>query len=425
MKIRNSLLGRGKKAISLAAAGFLAAGVLGAAPSAFADSHPQASGDRQGVFGSVTAKAASSFTVQTRDGQTVELVVNDQTKFRVPNDDTPSFEDVTTGSRVAVLALRTDAGLVALQVMPVPGVPQREHRVLTVVSIEGKTLTAQDAQGNQIIVELNQEVSPELEGQLAIFIGERSQQSNRFKANAEVKIQQIVDRLEKLAAQLEDENPADTQTQERRQQALDQVHERLEANKQRHLDRLAKVIEKAPAQARPALERARDRFQEKYQTDKPGDNRGRGHDGDGAKPATGSDVRDGVPSGDRGRGRGHDDDGAKPVTGAGVRGGPSIGENRGENRGRGGDEHSRGSNREWAVVEGQITAVNNGGKSLDIRTGRGETLSLKVGNTVTVKADNRNLSLAQLAVGQKVVGKYNLAAGEIIELMVVKERAAA
>ncbi|HLF03686.1 MAG TPA: hypothetical protein VI855_00490 [Dehalococcoidia bacterium] len=269
-KIKKPMSGKGKLAMSLATAGMLTLGTLGTAladtsnQDAGQETGNQAAGQRRGVFGSVTAKGENTLTLTLRGGETLVLTVNEQTQFQVPGKVRSTFSDVGTGTRVAALVRRDADGLTALKVMPMQDQPQREHRVLTVVEVNGRTLTAQDAQGKQITVELNHEINPDLAGQLTTFIGEHSQQSNnRFKANAEVKIEQIVERLEAHTARLQDEAgaEADDAARIRKEHEATQLMDRLEANRQRHLDRLEQVIDKAPLDARYALKQAMIRFE--------------------------------------------------------------------------------------------------------------------------------------------------------------------
>lgn len=266
-KIKKPMSSKGKLVMSLATAGMLTLGTLG---TALADTSNQAAGERRGVFGSVTAKGQNTLTLLVNSGETLVLTVNKQTQFQVPGKAGSTLSDVGAGTRVAALVQRDADGLTALKVMPMHHQPQREHRVLTVVKVDGKTLIAQDAQGNQITVELAHEVSPALAGQLTTFVGEHSQQSNRFKANAEVKIEHIAERLEAHATRLQEEAGTETDDSARIRKEQDARHlrDKVETNRQRHLDRLEQVIDKAPREAKRALEQARDRFEAQQKEDR-------------------------------------------------------------------------------------------------------------------------------------------------------------
>ncbi|MBI2846786.1 MAG: hypothetical protein HYX82_02785 [Chloroflexi bacterium] len=241
------------KVISILMSVVLALSMVGVA---FADPHAQEGKAKHGLFGTVTAKGESSFTVQTSQGSTVELAVTGDTKFRVPGEAEATFDSIKIGSRIAAQTEGEANQQTALKVMLVPGEPQREHRVLTVIEISGKTVIAEDAQGNRIEVELEHEPSADVKGQLVTFIGTKSRQSDRFKANVEVKIEQVVKRLETHAkekeAEIKVEVDARAKAHKEREQLAD-LKARLEANMQRHLDLFAEVIAKAPEQAKASL----------------------------------------------------------------------------------------------------------------------------------------------------------------------------
>lgn len=226
---------------------------------------PAAQEAKEGIFGGVTAKGESSFTVKTNQGATVELAVTTTTQFRVPGQAEASFSDLAVGSRVAVLA----QGNAALKVMVVPGEPQSEHRLLTVVEVQGKTIVAEDSQGNRVVVELDHEVSPDIIGQLVTFIGEKSEQSDRFKAKAEMKIEQVVKRLETHAKNVEAEVKAEAnaEVKAKKERDLVELKARLEANMQQHLNLFAQLIAKAPEQAKASLQAALEMTLKGYQAE--------------------------------------------------------------------------------------------------------------------------------------------------------------
>ena len=253
-----------KPAAMLAVLLIMAFGLLG---TALAASQPQASQAKQGLFGTVSAKAQDSFTLDPAQGNSVTLKVTADTKYQVPGKAAVSFADISVGARVAVLAQVSGSSGTALSVMSLPSEPQKEHRTLTVIDISGKTVTAEDAQGNKITVTLNQEPSADLKGQIVTFIGEKSAQSNQFKANVEVKIGNVVDRLQaniqKADADAKSESNADARA--KKEQQLSQLRATLEANMKKHLDSFNEVIAKAPEQAKAALQSALDASMKTYQ----------------------------------------------------------------------------------------------------------------------------------------------------------------
>ena len=250
-----------KRLGSLAAVGMAGVLALSSLGLVLADSPGQKSPAKQGLFGSVTAKSTSSFTIATNQGTTVVLAVASTTTFREPGQATATLAALAVGDRVAVLAEGQGASLTAAKVMLVPAEPRREHRTLTVVDVSGRTIDAQDSDGNQVTVTLDHDVSADIKGQIVAFIGDRSQQSDRFKANAEVKIADVVKRLQDNAAKVEVEakTAANADAKAAKDRQLADLKARLEANMQRHLDLFAELIAKAPPQAQDALKAALDK----------------------------------------------------------------------------------------------------------------------------------------------------------------------
>ncbi len=262
----NSLIrGKLRTMVALVLAGMLGLSSLGAAMASPDTQSPQA---KQGLFGTVIAKTEDSITLKTKSGQEVELELRQDTKVRIPGEAEASIEDVPIGSRVAVLAQGEADTRTALSLMVVPGQPQHQHRVLTVVDVAGNIVVAEDSEGNRVEVELDHPISEEIKGQLVTFIAQRSQQSNRFKAKAEVKISQIIQRLETQAEGLEARlrTEADARVKAQQEQQLAQLKARLQANMQRHLDLFTEIIAKAPEQAKASLEVALQNTLQGYRT---------------------------------------------------------------------------------------------------------------------------------------------------------------
>ncbi len=216
---------------------------------------------KHGYFGDVTAKDSGSFTIQTPQGNSLDIQVDGQTQYRDPGVATPTIDSVTVGARVAVLAESSGSTTTALQVMVIPGHPQSQHLVLTVVSVNGNTLTGQDTNGNQVTVQMGQPVDPSLVGQTITFIGRPGTQSNQFDAHAQVNIDQIVSRLQNQIQQLKTASQSDPA----KQQMLDRIQERLADNMQQHLDQLAQVRARVPQQAQAAFDAVIQATKSRYQ----------------------------------------------------------------------------------------------------------------------------------------------------------------
>jgi len=220
-----------------------------------------------GIFGEVQAKTDDSITVKLKDGSTVQLVVDAETKIKTGDKDASGMDAVPVGSRVAVLAENTTSSPAALRVMVVPGQPQREHRTFTLVEANGNIVVVEDETGNRLEIEIDHEISDAIAGELATFLLELGPQSNRLKAKAEMKISNVVKRLEAQAQKLDREAKSEAQAdaKARKEKAHADVTAKLEANMQRQLDLFAEVIADAPPQAKAALERARDNTVKGYE----------------------------------------------------------------------------------------------------------------------------------------------------------------
>ncbi len=341
--MKKSILGNARKAVAVALAGALALGSIGAA---LAQSPEEEGGKKHGVFGTVVARGDSELTVKTDQGEEVDLAISADTSFRVPGEAEADLSDVPEGGRVAILAQGEADARTALKVMVVPGKPQREHRVLTVVDISGNTVVAQDSDGNQIEVELDHEVSQDIRGQLVTFIGLASQKSNRFKANAEVKIAQVVERLElharKLATRAEAEASAEARA--KLEGNLAQLKARLEASMRKHMDVFAEVIARAPEQSKASLKGALELTLQGYQK------------------------------------------ALDALAGA---------EGHGEAR------------LKLRSVHGTVEAVDAGAGELSIKTDRGDTLALKVDSETDIRLNGEEATLADIAAGATASVRYD------------------
>lgn len=246
---------------SAAMVGLTGAISLSSIGAVFAQSPSANSKTKHGVFGSVMAKGEHSFELKTRSGETISFNVTDSTKFRIPGDTDPSFGDITVGSNLAVLAERSESGALALHVLMIPNEVRREHRVLRVLEITGNTIIAEDADGHKVEVKLDHQVSADVKGMLVTFIGERSEASDRFKANAEMKIEQVIKRLEKISSKLNTEarSEANKESREEKQKGAEDINARLKANMESHIAFFEKLIARAPDAAKPGLQEALDK----------------------------------------------------------------------------------------------------------------------------------------------------------------------
>ena len=259
----------------LAMAGVMA---LSSAVPAFADSQAQINAEKTGLFGAVVSKDEDSFMIETKQGNMVDLMISDSTVFRIPGEQQADFDDLKKDNRVAILVQNEGNSQTAVKVMIIPGQPQRQHRTLTVLEVDGNRVIAEDADGNQVEVELDHQVSADIAGELTTFVTTKGGSSNMFKAKAEMKIENVIRRLEKHANALESEigSEPSAEAKAKKEEKLASLQTMIQASSQRRVDAMTKAIDRVPEQARPALERALDSATRGLKKDS--DNRGKPDD---------------------------------------------------------------------------------------------------------------------------------------------------
>ncbi len=223
-------------------------------------------GAKKGIFGVVTEVGTDTLTVQVKD-EALVLKIDAGTKIAVPGLDTAALSDIEVGDRVAVLSEQTPgSGNVpqtnrALKITVVPAEPKDQHLTLTIVEVSGDTVIGTTRTGQQVVVELDFELSEELKGKLVTFIGQQPE-SNRFKAKAIMKLENVITRLDGHAKEKERQaaQEQNAQAKAEEQRRAEELKARLEALLNEHLDRFQEVIANAPEQARPALARALENF---------------------------------------------------------------------------------------------------------------------------------------------------------------------
>lgn len=103
---------------------------------------------RRGIKGTLSAKSSDSITVGTKSG-TIEIEVNDQTKYKVPGKKDATLDDIPVDSTVAVRVSRTVSETTALAVHLIPGKPQRVHRVGEVSALTDTSITVKNKKGEE------------------------------------------------------------------------------------------------------------------------------------------------------------------------------------------------------------------------------------------------------------------------------------
>ena len=106
-------------------------------------------GKVQNFKGVVTAKSGSELTLTLKDDSVVTLVVNQDTKVKIPTMKNVTLEDIQLESQAAVQARADQTGaLVARKIQVIPGKPSKIHRVGVVTEYSaGSSITIQAKEG--------------------------------------------------------------------------------------------------------------------------------------------------------------------------------------------------------------------------------------------------------------------------------------
>ena len=109
--------------------------------------------------GIVDAVNADSITLTLRDGSTVTVSLNSDTRIKFPGSKDSTLADIQPGMNAMVQAIRDQSdNLVARSVMVIPGKPVKVHRVGVVTAYSpGESVAIQDKNGNTFTFSLNED----------------------------------------------------------------------------------------------------------------------------------------------------------------------------------------------------------------------------------------------------------------------------
>lgn len=112
---------------------------------------PQTPGaNRHAYFGVVKSVATGSFVLDTKQGETVTVLVTAQTRFHIPTLKNAKLPDLAEGDRAAVNGTPGPDGLTAKNVAVAPGKPTVQHRVGIVSAYTPDvSITIKDVKGGE------------------------------------------------------------------------------------------------------------------------------------------------------------------------------------------------------------------------------------------------------------------------------------
>jgi len=139
----------------------------------------EAEAEYQGLFGTVGEGSDGILKLVTKAHGELEVLLNDETIYKVPGQKEASKDNIAVGSRLAILAMEgEDERYIAVRVMVVPDKATRRHVTGTVVSVEDKTMTITNANGESLTIEIPEGVKG---GVVGSFISAAVRQSDKEK----------------------------------------------------------------------------------------------------------------------------------------------------------------------------------------------------------------------------------------------------
>ena len=208
---------------------------------------------RHGFFGTVKVKTANSITLDTKQGEVV-LTLNADTQYWDPPKRDATLADVNVGDRVAVLAQDS----LAKRVLVIPAKPAKPLRLqiaATVTGVEGNVITLTN--GGTFAVELPAGLAGRVQvGDVLTIALLRTPGVEKYLASGMMKGEELRERLNSFGDKVKGNKPQNDEERGRQSQDLEELGTLLRQNMERHEDMMNKVMEKAPSQARGALQKA-------------------------------------------------------------------------------------------------------------------------------------------------------------------------
>ncbi len=210
-----------------------------------------------GIVGEESDLAAGYIIVETKNRGDVEILLSENTTYKIPGEDEAVKEDVTAGKRVAVLAIVSDNDTyTAFRVMLIPSEPTRRHLGGVIVSVEDGVMTIQNADGETMTVELPEGVKGGVVGEFISAAVRQNKNKSGFVAQGLQTAAEVQSRLQTHLNEVAGFRAATQDEIQKREQAMNKLEERLEGLCEHHAAVLERVMARVPAQAKTALQAA-------------------------------------------------------------------------------------------------------------------------------------------------------------------------
>lgn len=195
---------------------------------------------RKGYFGTVAGITTQKLTLTTKDGP-LNLNVIAETVVATPGKEQATLADVKAGDKVAVLAFDQSGNLIARQIKVIPAKPASSHAVGVIIARTASTLTIQDADGKQTVIDIPTGVTDKEIGQLLTIITRKGPSADRDTLVTSATVDRIKDRLASFAEKGGD---------------MDRLRSTVDRLTQNHVKVLERVLARAPSAALDGIRNA-------------------------------------------------------------------------------------------------------------------------------------------------------------------------
>jgi hypothetical protein len=231
---------------------------------------------RQGFFGTVNAiTGTTSLTLTTKQGD-ILFTLNATTQYWDPPKKNATLSDVSVGDRLAVLAIKQDATLIAIRILIIPDKPVRQQLSGTVTTIDGNTVTVTTKDGN-ITAQLPQGLAAKVKvGDVITLTMMQTPGTDKYVASGLMSSEDLQQRISGFLDKVKKMKTDNADDTAKKNQNLDKLEKMLQTNMQHQQEMLQKSIDKASTQAKDALNKAKVASQDGWENAKAAVQKARG-----------------------------------------------------------------------------------------------------------------------------------------------------
>ena len=228
---------------------------------AVANDEEDVDAEYQGLVGTVGEESdieGGNIKLGTKAHGEVDVILSEETIYKVPGQKDAGKDDVVKGSRVAILATESDDGqYTAVRVMVIPGKATRRHVTGVVVSVEDKTMTITNAKGETLTIDIPEGVRGGVVGDFISAAVRQSPDKERSVAIGAQTAEQVRERIQAHLDEVAARKAERVAEKEQKRKAIERLSNQLEHLGKKHKEVLRNALEKADDErAREAIQQA-------------------------------------------------------------------------------------------------------------------------------------------------------------------------